>query len=513
MPNQEYGYCYMGVDYATPPHKLPVNAIADAQNVLPTEAGLVSGRAGSVALNSTALGTRVTSVFEFRSGSSVKTLGSYSTKIAEYNAGTGEFVDVITGLTSNKMMQWVNFGGKAIGVNEGSDAPQYYSSSVLCGALAGSPPKGNNIIEWGNRVWLGGDSTNVAALTGSKLNDPTDWSAVGATGHVSQTIGDAKDPIIGLFGYFDWLLVGKLNNLYKVTGTPITDATGLSITPIFSKSDDNIGFTSPWAITMVGKDVLFLDGYDIKRLSGIQEYGDVETASIIPQYRDFLKDTVDQDYLQYAQFFHYKQKYQVWVTIPTGASTHHVFVIDYRFKDKTSGQYAVFPMSNLTVNCFGGVKNGEVVDMYYGDEAGKAHKLDTGNNDNGSAIERFVTFSVSGQVTEQPFQPAARHVYRKQFINTEAFILSEQAALSMTPYYALDLMDSAQVRTSGNFTAFGSETVTDWNGTGVKHKRISFMGLSGNAICLKWYQSAVNQNFTIYPSEVNFKYKSKTLIT
>ncbi len=511
MPNHKYSHCLMGIDYATPPHELHPFALADAQNVVPDETGLPTGRKGSVKLNSTSLASRVTSFHEFKSGSTLKQMCSYSTKIAEYSSGSGDFVDKITGLTSNKMTQWVNFAGKAIAVNEGADVPQYWDGSAG-GNLAGSPVTGLTVAEWGNRLWFGGDATNIALLSGSGINDPTDYAGGGgATNSLSITIGDSKDSITGLFGFFDWLLVGKLNNIYRVTGTTITDATALTVKPLYSKGGDNTGFTSPWGITQVGNDVIFQDGFDIKRLSGIQEYGDVEHTSIIPHLGDFLKDTVDKDYLKYTHFFHYKKQMQIWVSIPTGASTHYVFILDYRFKHIT-GRYSFYPLGNLVINCFGGVEDGEVVNIYYGDNTGFVRQLDTGNDDDGSAIERFFVNVVSGNKVEGQYPVVDKHVYRKQFLNSETFFLSEQAALTMTPYYALDLMNSAQIRTSGNYTALDAETVSGWNGTGVKQKRVPLIGLSGNTLALKWNHSAVDENFTLYPSEVNYKWKKKNMI-
>ena len=513
MPDHKYGHTFYGVDYSRPPHELPEYALADASNVLPDQSGLITGRKGSTKLNGTSLASRITSVHELRSGVSTRSkMCSYSTKVAEYNSGTGEFVDKITGLTSDKMFQWVNFAGKAIGVNEGSDNPQYWDGSSG-GDLAGTPPKGRCVAEWSNRLYFGGDSTNVALLTGSVINDPTDTStsAGTSTGAVSQTVGDSKDPITGLFGFFDWLLIGKLNNLYRMSGSPATDGSTIRIDPIYSKSDDNMGFTSQWAITQVGNDVLFLDGFDIKRLSGIQEYGDVEYASVIPHCRGYIESVADKDYLKYTQFFHYKYAQQIWVSIPTGASTHYVFVLDYRFKKET-GRYSFYPMGNLTVNCFGGVEDGETVDIYFGDGTGYVHQLDVGNDDNGAAIDRYFVTMVSGNiVTDKGVIP--KHHYRKQYLNSEAFISSEQAALSMTPYYAIDLMDDTQVRTSGNYTALDAETVTGWKGTGVKHKRVPFLGLAGNTLALKWRHNTLTQNFTFYPSTLEYGMKSKNLIT
>jgi len=511
MPIAAYGSCKWGVDYSTPPHLLLPSTLADSRNVIVNAAGLPTGRKGSVKYNGTTLSARVTSFHEFRSGTTRNQLCSYSTKIAYYNSGTGEFVDSITGLTSDKMLQWCNFAGKAICVNGGNDAPQYWTDAATKGALTGSPPTGLTICDWANRLWFGGDATQGARLTGSEINDPTGYTGAAATASdaIQTTIGDSGDTITGLFGFFDMLLVGKKNNIYKVIGDPPTDVTTLSVEPLYSKATDNVGFTSPWAITQVGNDVIFLDGFDIKRLSGIEQYGDVEYASIIPHFRKYLEDTVDRDYLQYTHFFHYKKAQQIWVSIPTGANTHFVFVLDYRFKPET-GRYAFFPMYNLVTNCFGGVEDGEVVELYYGDETGFVHHLDTGNDDNGSAIERYFVNVVSGNAPEENLIVA--HENRKQFHNTEAFMTSEQAALSMTPYYATNLMDDAQIRTSGNYTALSAETVTGWTGTGVKHKRLRFFGVAGNALAIKWRHNTVAQNFTFYPSEIAYQWKSKNLI-
>jgi len=312
------------------------------------------------------------------------------------------------------------------------------------------------------------------------------------------------------------LLVGKKNNIYRSYSTSgvTTDGTTLAFQPLYSKSQDSIGFTSPWAITQVGNDVIFLDGFDIKRLSGIQEYGDVEHASVIPQCRAYIESVADKDYLQYTQFFHYKKEQQIWVSIPTGATTHYVFVLDYRFKRET-GEYAFYPMGDLVVNCFGGVEDGEVINLYYGDETGFVHQLDTGNDDNGTAIDRYFVNVVSGNNE----RVNNRHINRKQFMNTEAYIAGEQATLTMTPYYAVDCMDDSQVRDS-TYTSLGEESVAGWSGgesggatmSGVYFKRIPAFGVNGNTIAVKWRNNTTAQNFTFYPSTIEYRMKKKNLI-
>lgn len=513
MPNHKYGLAHLGVNYASPPHELVSGMLPDSKNVVLTDKGLVTGRGGSTKLNSTAVGHRITSAHEFRSGSTRAVIATGSTFVYVYSSATGELVKTITGLTSDEMWQWVNFAGKAIGVNEGSDYPQYYTSAAANGKLTADAnlTKGQCIIEWSNRIYLWGDSTNIALLTGSSALDPTDFTTAGDAGAVSQYVGDTKDPATGGIGFFDMLLLGKRNMIYKMystTGIP-TDASSFAIKPLYQKGDDNIGFTSKWAITQVGNDILFLDGFDIKRLSGIQDYGDVETASIIPNFREYLASIGDKNYIQYTQFFHYKKSQQVWVSLPTSATGRYVFVIDYKFRHKT-GEYAVFPMGGIDAVVFGGVEDGVLVDIYFGDGGGSVVSLDVGNDDDGGAIERYAVTMVSGN--NPKYGATNRHEKRKQVNNTEAFIFPTGDTLTMTPSYAVDLMDSEQVRTSGNYTSLDAEVVSGWAGTGTKHKRVPVYGVSGNTVAIKWTHEKISENFVLYPSSVPFHWKSNNMI-
>lgn len=509
MPKSPYGHCEMGVDYSTPPHEQGVNTFADSKNVVPTYKGVVTGRKGQAKLSSVSLASRITSLHELRSGTTRGFLASYSTKVAEYNSATGAFDDKITGLTSNLMFQWVNFGGLAVGVN-GTDNPQSWDGTTGQD-LAGSPPVGRTVIQWSNRLWFGGNSTDVATLSGSVLNNPILYTGAGtATGAVAQTVGDSKDPITGMVGFFDWLLVGKQNTIYRISGTPATDATSLKIEPLYSRASENnnVGFTSKWAITQVGNDIIFLDGFDIKSLAGIQEHGDVEYNTVIPNFREYLESICDKNYLQNSQFFHYKKEQQVWVSMPTGASTYYVFVLDYKFKHKT-GKFSIFPMGNIVANTFGGVENGVTEDMYYGDATGYVRQLDVGNNDDGVKIERYFTKVHAGNVPEQGALGYENR--RKQFLNSETFIKPEGSTLTMTPYYAVNVLDDEQARDIA-YTALDSQDITAWFGSGVKRQRVPLFGVNGNTIAIKWVHEVIGENFTFYPSELMFQWKTKNLI-
>jgi hypothetical protein len=500
-----YGMGHLGVDYSIPPQALPVGSLADAANIIINDAGLITGRGGTSKLNNHHVGfnsTPMTSIFEYRNGSTLKKVCSYDTFLAYYDPATNIFIDYVTGLENGKKCQWVNFGGKALSINEGYDRIRYFDGTSG-GLLAAAAPYGKTICEWSSRVWIGGDVTNPALLTGSYLSDPTDWtSTTAAIGIVQQYVGDTKDPITGVFGFFDWLLVGKRNQLFRLSGSTPTDSSTLSIVPVFDRKGDSVGFTSPWAITQVGNDCIFLDGFDIKRLSGILEFGDVESISVIPHFREYIKSIADKDYIQYSKFHHYKNSNQIWVSIPTSATTHYVFVLDYK-NIKESGRFSIYPMSNLQIVDFCGVSNGSIDDIYASTEEGIAIKLDCPTNDDyGNTIPRHFTVCTSGAGVENSNE------YRKQFHRLNTFIKPTLSTLTMTPSYLVNAMDSEQIRT-GTYTGLNSETISSWTGTGVKRKDIRLFGVNGKSFALKWTHNAVAENFIMQPSTIDYEFKSR----
>ena len=103
---------------------------------------------------------------------------------------------------------------------------------------------------------------------------------------------------------------------------------------------------------------------------------------------------------------------------------------------------------------------------------------------------------------------SAGHEYRKQFHKLNTYIKPTESTLTMTPSYALDLMDDEQIRT-GTYTGLNAETVSGWPGTGVKRKDIRLYGVSGKTMALKWTHNAVGENFVMQPSSVDYEMKQR----
>ena len=115
MPEVQIGNILGGVQYTYPPTDIPLNFLADGQNVVPTLNGYGKKRGGSSKLNSTAYGTLITTFHEMTAGGVSYKYASQGTKIGLLSSG--DFVDHITALTTGKYGQWINYGDYAIYVN------------------------------------------------------------------------------------------------------------------------------------------------------------------------------------------------------------------------------------------------------------------------------------------------------------------------------------------------------------------------------------------------------------
>jgi hypothetical protein len=434
------------------------------------------------------------------SGTSYK-LAAQGTVVGIYNAATGAFDNHILALSSGSYGQWLNYGTYAIYAN-GVDNVRKTTGLVTTDLTAdlGGLTAGNCLAEWGERVWTAVGAT----LYGSALRAPTDFSTTTTDiGFWDGTIGSTNQAITGLSPFFDILLIGKLNQLWQLSGAPETASSTFRLIPLHTRGDrDSLGFTSKNAITQVGNDLVFLDGFVIKALSGIQAYGDVESVSIVGNIKDFLLEdaSLDKDYLKYAQFFHYKHKEQIHVSIPTGASTRLWFVIDYSNAEIRKAlelpKYSFYPMSGLTPICFGGIEDGSKVNIYVGCHDGFVRQLDTGYNDDSTAIDSHVVWVWGDK---------ARDINPVDI----SLAIRQTTGCTLTPYYALGLQEWQQVRTSTNYTAMDAETVTDstWKADkGVSHKVLSaFSEESGRSFAFKVRHNTLSQNFEIRDSALRFR--------
>ncbi|MFH1628668.1 MAG: hypothetical protein ABIE47_08090 [Pseudomonadota bacterium] len=505
MAKVTFGNILGGVNYTVPPNELPQYSLADAQNIVPILTGYGAPRGGSSRLAQYG-STIITSLHEFVSGGTSYVFAASGTKVGVYTTATGAFADHITGLTSGAYGQWWNYGDYAIYANGANNVQKSTGAAGndLTADLAGIPG-GRCVAEWGERIWIGGYDSNIARLTGSALREPTNFSTAGDAGFWQGYVGNKKQGITALFPFFDILMIGKLNQIYQLTGAPETDSSTFRLLPLQTKDKDSFGFTAKNAITQVGNDCIFLDGFNIKALSGIQSYGDVESISIIGNIKDFFRDPagagLDTDYLQYARFFHYKHKEQIYCSIPTGASTRYWFVIDYSNQEMRQKaelpKYSFFPMTGLIPISITGVENGSMVDPYAGLEDGWVVQLDTGTNDHTTAVDSHMTwcFGLPGVM----IQPG----YIDLFVRG--------SGVTLASYYVMGLQEWQEIIDSTNYTALASEDTSgsSWRTGGtVAHKRIaSFLYNTGESFAFKLRHNTAGETYEMRKS--TFAYTPK----
>lgn len=507
-----FGNILGGVSYTYPPHLVPPLYAADCQNMLPILNGYAAKRKGTAKLNTTAYGSSLITTFhELIVGSTSYKFASQGTVVGLLGADLS-FSDIMTNMVS-PYGQWVNYGSYAIYANGVNNVKRTtgLATADLTADLSGIPG-GKCLAEWGERVWVGGYTDNVATLLGSDLRAPTLFSSVDASaGFFTGTVGSTNQPITALTPFFDILLIGKLNQIYQLTGAPETDLSSFRLTPLQTKDKDSMGFTAKNAIVQVGNDLVFLDGFFIKAMSGIQEYGDVESINIIGNIKDFFQAPdgagLDKDLLQYSDFFHYKKAEQIYCTIPTGTSTRYWFVIDYSNQDmrKNLGlpKYSFFPMGGFTPICFAGIENGSSMDIYAGCSDGYVRQMDTGYNDDGTAIDAHATWCYGDRV---------RYI---QPVSLQLKVRKPTSTLTLQPYYAMGLQEWQEIIDSSNFTAMDTETVGDnsWVvNKGMNHKMISSFYMNTDAtFALKIRHSTMNETFEIRDSALRFRLKQRYL--
>lgn len=511
MGELTFGNILGGVNYTIPPNELPKGFLADASNIVPVLSGYGSPRNGSSVLNTSAESKKITSFHEFVKGGSSNKFAAHGQVVGKYNSSTGTFDDHITGLTDGRFGQWWNYGDYAIYVNGTDNAKRTDGTTAAdltadMGGLTGA----GSVCEWGERVWIGGYTGNEATLVGSALRAATDFSTATADiGYYSGTVGNKESAITLVFPFFDILLIGKLNQIYQLTGAPETASSTFRLTPVQTKDGDSFGFTSKNAVALVGNDVLFLDGFNIKAMSGVNRYGDIEALSVIGNIKDYFRDPsgagLDKGLLQNTHFFHYKYMEQIHVSVPTGVLERYWFVIDYSNQDireqKGLPRYSFYPMSaGFVPMCFGGVKDGSRVNIYAGCDDGYVRRLDVGTNDGLTAVDSYMTFC---------FGHESRNIQPK-YVNLN---VKYNGSLSLSPYYAVGLTSWEDMIDSANFTALSSEDVTDssWRSNNdTAYKRISgMMYNTGKSFAFKLRHNTAGETYQMRQSALGYTAKHR----
>lgn len=464
-------------------------------NVLMKKTGLEKAPGYGEYLNSAIAGApTVTGIYRYsKTGSGATTEWIITAGAKIYTVSANAVTEIYSGLTttSNYFTNFCTFNNVVIMCNGVDEALCYDGSSVttLDTATGFTDPSGifgtakpSFAAVFRNRIFYGGDATYPHRIwtprPGSHVNFDNGTSLVDS---FDVSVGDGERLIFAKPISKDLMILYKEGSVHRLSGS----------TPFGSTSDAfrieeisrEVGCKSPRSIVQVGTDHLFIGNNGIKRLSLVQDYGDVSQADItefIPdEVADWNTNVINEAFATFV-----KPEKQVWFHIATGSSSQNNKV--YVF-DMLTG--AVFPRDGITA-----ASGGMIGDTYYtGSYDGQIHQQVYTDGYAGDAIESS---------WESKWLPIGGLFNKKVFDNLLIYFENSGVA-TLTVQWQIMKMDGS-VRT---VSASSAATTNDVFDTGVWDTAVFDAGQDtvfkknnlgrGRAIKLKIINNNVNERWKV----------------
>lgn len=325
-----------GISQKTPPFANIENGLAEdfgmqvaesANNVIMRVDSLEKFPGYSTELSSAIIGTpTITGVYEYKktgSGAATYTIITAGTKV--YTKSGSTLTEIYSGITADLLVSFVTFNNVCIMMN-GSELLEY--DGTTCQAITMDDP--DNIFDtakpkyaalFRNRIFYTGDNTYPSRVwtprPGSYNNFDNTLSTVDA---FDVSVGDGEK-ITGINPLSkDLLVIYKQGSIHRLSGS---NPFGFSA-DIFRLEEitREIGCIAPHTIKQVGRDHFFFSTDGLKRLSIVNDYGDVVSAD--PTYK--IQNTINtinysESVIEGAFTEYYKQEQLLYLHVPMGAGT------------------------------------------------------------------------------------------------------------------------------------------------------------------------------------------------
>lgn len=142
---------------------------------------------------------------------------------------------------------------------------------------AGAPTNPKYCAAHRGRLFLAGYTSNSGALTYTKANDETDFSAAGGAAEI--VVGDT---IVGLQPFRENLIIFCERSIWNLAGINPSGPEQFNLTPI----TQDLGCAHADTIQEFGGDVLFLAHDGVRTIAGTERIGDIELGSISRNIQD-----------------------------------------------------------------------------------------------------------------------------------------------------------------------------------------------------------------------------------
>lgn len=350
------------------PTDLAPEYLSDVRNMKYDVSGALSSRNGFAKItSSSALSARaVTSGTRFNKDDGTTRFDVAFSNQTMYKLGSGAGTSMdTTSFTQDSVFTFATFGNNLYYGN-GIEAPRKWTGTGNAGAMGGTPPTAKYITTstTGQRLFMAGDTSNIARLYWSALGNAEDWTTANDAGFLDVRTDDGE-PITGIREINGVLVIFKTSSTHILTGNAPSNFTLRQINP-------EIGCVAPYSIGANDREIFFAandgfyacNGTQLRKISRL----------IDPTYQTLTsKSNIRGSVYMNGHIY----------VASVSLSTAYDRIFTYDFLISKEGAWSIY--DSHSANSFW-VHSGEDGAMYFGGPTGHVYQFDSGTSDAGSTI-------------------------------------------------------------------------------------------------------------------------------
>lgn len=366
------------------PATMPEEYAEVFDNVLIDQDGNVEKRNGYERLNATAIpgNARPLGYGELVTAGGTRTVvfNTDDGKIYKLNSDNS-VTEIGSGLVANKRCYFAAMNDLLI-ISNGVNAPQKWDGTAPVSALGGTPPTFKFAVTHNGRLWTAGFSDNGMRVHASALADPETWTVPATVVATSpfrielKYVASSADQILSLTAYKEHLVIFCSDNILIYATDEDATLVALNV------NIPNRGAIAPAVTLNVGRDIIFWSKFGVKTIATAIGDGRLEPHTDLSENIDnYLADRYEfcrvNGLTDFITMDHAPDQSWFMLNYPTdaGATKFEQAIVHYGYKSwfRWTGIYTAALFVSST-------------NIIYGGEAGYVLKLNSGDSDNGAAI-------------------------------------------------------------------------------------------------------------------------------
>jgi len=373
----------------------------------------------------------------------------------------------MTGVTKVRFTKY-NWGSSKVILTDGVNPAATYDGTTytqITHADAPDDPKYSAVFQ--NHMFLAGDPNEKTNLYFSAPYDETSFAAADGSGVINVGF-----PIVAIKPFRDALYIFGSNNIRKLVGNNIANFVLETVT-------DDLGCLATDSVIEIGGDLLFLSQDGLRPVSGTDKIGDVNLETVSKDIQSIFTDVIFDIDLDTLNAVVIRQKTQFRYFF--GAADSQGIIGGFR-QTPNGLQFEYSQMLGITATCADSGYIGQNEFIIHGDNNGKVHRQERGNDFDGENI-----FSIF----QTPFFHMQDPEQRKVFYTVATYLRSEgDNEIVMSAVYDYEDVETLNptnftLTTEGaaayyNEALYDSTAIFDGNPSPVQRTNISGSGKSAS---------------------------------